>query len=261
MKSESLLILDPPYVMARRLSDTEPELGAVALLDAVPHRPSTNEVRGQMDVAPWCPLCILAGEESGMRSTRRLSRACVVFGLGEDGGAAILRAVAARPRPTPSALVEWITRRTRLPSLARTLSDLFTRPVMCRSEVAFLPYQVRDQLRLLGEWSAADWQRGAALAELAADRTSMKRTLAAADSRASELRTWMVELLGVTLADFERKVGWEWVLEGALRRSGFVEHRTKGIRPLRPQRAVVPSVEAWGEVRVEAAFERRRATA
>ena len=259
MKSESLLIMDPPYVMARRLSDTAPELGAVALLDAVPHRPSTNEVRGQMDVAPWCPLCILAGEESGMRSTRRLSRACVVFGLGEDGGAAILRAVAARPRPTPSALVEWITRRTRLPVLARTLSDLFSRPVMCRSEVAFLPYQVRDQLRLLGEWNAADWQRGAALAELAGDRTAMRRTLAT-DVRATEMRSWMVDLLGVGPADFERRVGWEWVLEAALRRSGFVEHRTKGIRPLRPQRAVVPSVEAWGEVRVED-FERRRATA
>jgi hypothetical protein len=41
-------------------------------------RPTTNEVKGQMDVAPWCPLCLLADMDSGMRSTRRLPRTCVV---------------------------------------------------------------------------------------------------------------------------------------------------------------------------------------
>jgi hypothetical protein len=232
MKSATLLILDPPYSAVRRLNDTAPELGAVALLDAVPTRPSTHDVRGQMEFAPWCPLCILADEESGMRSTRRLPRACVVFGLGEDGGAAILRAVAARPRPTPSDMVEWITKRTRLPVLARMLSDLFTRPVLCRNEVAFLPFAVRDQIRQLGDWGASEWQRAALLTELAGDRTTLRRTFRSVEPDALEKRRWIDELLGVPESEFQQRVGWEWVLESSLRRSGFVERQARDVRPL-----------------------------
>ena len=138
MRVPSLLILEPPYANARRLHDLPPELGAIALLDAVPSRPSTNEVRSQMELAPWCPLCIIAAEDSGMRTTRRLPRTCLVFGGGEEEqvGEAILRAVSARPRPTPSDLVEWITRRTRVPTVGRLLSELFTRPAL-----RFSPYK------------------------------------------------------------------------------------------------------------------------
>ncbi|MBK6307439.1 MAG: hypothetical protein IPF47_17585 [Gemmatimonadetes bacterium] len=156
MNTSSLLILEPPYQMARRLHDVSPDLGSVALLDALERRPSTNDVKAQMDVAPWCPLCILADGDSGMRSTRRLPRTCVVFGLADaDGASAILRAVAARPRPTPSDMVEWLVRRTRASTLSRTLADLFTRPALRRNEVSFLPYTVREQLRLLGDWGCA----------------------------------------------------------------------------------------------------------
>jgi len=250
MKISPLLILEPPYQMARRLHELSPELGSVALLDAVEHRPSTNDVKGQMDVAPWCPLCILTDEESGMRSTRRLPRTCVVFGLDDEGGASsILRAVASRPRPTPSDMVEWIVKRTRVSVLSRTLSDLFSRPALRRNEVSFLPYTVREQLRLLGDWGPLEWQRAAVLADLASDRTSVNRLVSADEVQAAETRRWIHELLGLTEREFHQRYGWEWVLEASLRRSGFFERKSKGVRALHPNRV---DEGEWGGCRATA---------
>ena len=260
MKSSSLLILEPPYAMARRLHELPPELGAVALIDAVVDRPSTNELKGQMEMAPWCPLCIITDADSGMRSTRRLPRTCVVFGLEEDGSS-ILRAVAARPRPTPSDMVEWLLKRTHVPVLGRTLSDLFSRPALRRNETSFLPFSVRDHLRLLGDWGAVEWQRAAVLADLASDRTQLNRTLASEDSAASDMRRWMHDLLGLSEREFHQRYGWEWVLEASLRRSGWVDQRARGVRPLHPARTVASSQGTWGAVDEGGVFEKRRATA
>ena len=261
MKASSLFILDPPYLMVRRLQTEAPALGAVALFDAVTERPTTNEVKGQMDLAPWCPLCLLADMEGGMRSTRRLPRTCVVFGLDEaDGASAILKAVSARPRPTPSDMVDWISRRTHLPSLSRMLSDLFTRPALTKKEVAYLPFGIREQLRLLGEWGPVEWQRAIQLADLASDRSLLNRIMAADDSNAIELRHWINELLGLSDRQFHDRYGWEWVLEASLRRSGFFEQSVRGVRPLHTRTAVVPPAEVWG-ARGKGAYNATRATA
>jgi hypothetical protein len=261
MRSSSLFILDPPYVMARRMQAQAPALGAVALFDAVIGRPTTNDVKGQMDLAPWCPLCLLADMGSGMRSTRRLPRTCVVFGLDEaDGASAILKAVSARPRPTPSDMVDWIVRRTHLPSLSRMLSDLFTRPALSKSELAYLPFAVKEQLRLLGDWGALEWQRAIQLADLASDRSLLNRIMAGDDSHAFEMRHWIAELLGLSDRQFHDRYGWEWVLEASLRRSGFFEQSVRGVRPLHSRPAVVPPAEAWGAMG-KGAFVARRATA
>lgn len=262
-QSSSLLILEPPYRMARRLHDVSPELGAVALLDACIRRPTTHDVKAELEVAPWCPLCIITGEDSGMRATRRLPRTCVIFGLVDDDGAdPILRAVAARPRPTPSDLVEWLVKRTRVATLARTMSDLFTRPALRRNEVSFLPYTVREQLRQLGDWGALEWQRAGGLADLAADRSALNRVMAADDPAAADARRWMHELLGLTEREFHSRVGWEWVLEASLRRSGFFDRKGRsGVRAIHPYRAVAPSRGAWGDEEDAEAYEGRRATA
>jgi len=258
----SLLILEPPYQLARRLHDESPELGSVALLDAVDRRPSTSDVRGQMELAPWCPLCLLADEESGMRATRRLPRTCVVFGLGEsDGADTILRAVASRPRPTPSDLVDWIVRRTRSSTLSRTLVDLFSRPALRRNELSFLPYSVREQLRQLGHWGALEWQRAAVLADVASDRTSVNRLVSSDEPGAAELRRWIQELLGIAERAFHERFGWEWVLEASLRRSGFFERGAKGVRALHPNRVVAPSGRTWDGGLGKEEYGGRRATA
>ncbi|MBK6485265.1 MAG: hypothetical protein IPF98_00020 [Gemmatimonadetes bacterium] len=258
----SLLILEPPYQVARRLHDVSPDLGSVALLDASERRPSTSDVKSQLDVAPWCPLCILAEEESGMRSSRRLPRTCLIYGLSDaEGASPILRAVASRPRPTASDLVDWLVKRTRMALLSRTLSELFTRPALRRNEVSYLPYSIREQLRGLGRWGALEWQRAAALADLAADRTAVNRIVSADEPAAAETRRLMQDLLGISERTFHERYGWEWVLEASLRRSGFFERQTAGIRSLHAFRVAAPALGRWEEEGESGQGRSRRATA
>lgn len=262
MMLSPLMILEPPYQMARRLHDRSPDLGSVVLLDAVESRPTTSNIKEQLDAAPWCPLCILAEADSGMRATRRIGRTCVVFGLDDgDGALGILRAVATRPRPTVTDMVEWLVRRTRLSTLPRTLVDLFSRPALRRIELSHLPYTVREQLRQLGDWGAVEWQRAAHLADLASDRSALNRLVSADDAVADETRRWMHDLLGVTEREFHQRHGWEWVLEASLRRSGFFARAVKGVRALHAFRAVAPSPGGWRMGEGEAGLGGRRATA
>lgn len=242
MRESSLFIFEPPYASVRRLHDLEPALGAILLLDATDGTPTSNEVKAEMERLPWCPLCLLAAPASGVRSTRRLPRTCVVFGGESEIGAEILRAIADRPRPTSSDLVEWLARRTRRPSLGRVLSELFSGPRLhSRESSAGLTYGMRETMRQLGEWGALEWQRAAALAQLAADRTSLVRHLASPDAPGRELRQEMRDLLGLSERDFLQRHGWEWVLEAALRRSGYSERHGRSVQPLRSSSDAVPS--------------------
>ncbi|MGQ0766455.1 MAG: hypothetical protein ACT4OZ_12405 [Gemmatimonadota bacterium] len=217
-----LYVLEPPYQQARRTGIDEPSLGSVVLLDAFFERPTSVAIRETMERFPWCPLTLLAERTSGVRATRRLPRTSVVFGLSEiDGAAAILRSVASRPRPSASDVVTWILRRTRIHTLGRTLSDLFTRPPLRRNEEPLLPFGLRDQLRHLGEWGPLKWQRVMGLVELAADRSALNRALSPSGESSAELKESIAGLLGLDETAFRERYGWEWVLESALRRSGF----------------------------------------
>lgn len=219
-----LYVLEPPYQVARRTGAVEPPLGSIILLDAFRERPTSVVIRESMERYPWCPLTLLADRASGIRATRRLLRTSVVFGLGEiDGAAAILKSVSQRPRPAASDVVSWLLRRTRIHILGRTLSDLFTRAPLRRNEEPLLPFGLRDQLRHLGEWGPWSWQRVMRLVELAADRSALNRSLAVSgESGASaELKETIDELLGLDEVAFRERYGWEWVVECALRRSGF----------------------------------------
>jgi hypothetical protein len=249
-KSHSLLILEPPYAMVRRLRDEPPALGSVVLVDTTVSRPTSTELRGLLDIAAWCPLCLVADADSGMRSTRRLSRTCVAFGLekSNDGSNLILNAVASRPRPTPSDMVDWIVRRTHLQNLGRTLSDLFTRPALRKSDLGFLPYAYREQLRLLGDWSAVEWQHAANLGQIAGDQRAIRGLLGAEDLPSQEMRRWIREHLATTEEEFSRRAGWEWVLEAALRRSGYFEVQESRVRRYAARPSALLPYAGWTDV-------------
>lgn len=227
--------------MVRWLRDDAPAMGSVLLVDTIMRNPSMADLREIMDVAPWCPVCVLSDIRLGGRGTRRIPRTCQVAGLDThvDPTGAILRAVDDRPRPTPSTLVEWLVRRTRVHAIGRTMSDLFSRSLLSRTEASFVPFQVRDHLAMMGSWSAVDWQHAAQFAEYAADRTSLNRLLSATDSASVETRQRMEALLGVTAREFHDAHGWEWVLELSLRRSGHFDSVARDVRRLAMRRSAV----------------------
>ena len=263
--SHTLLVLEPPYAMVRRLRDDAPAMGSVLLIDTFLSDTSIPHLRTSMDVAPWCPVCVLSERRLGGRGVKRIPRMCQVAGLDtiDDATGAILRAVDDRPRPTPSTLVEWIVKRTRVHAVGRSLSDLFSRPLLRKAEVGYLPYQVRDHLAMLGSWSALDWQHAAQFAEYAADRTSLNRLLSATDPASVETRQHMYDLLGVAEREFHAAHGWEWVLEASLRRAGFFEVSAKSFRRMSNRRSAMPARPmAGGMVAIGSqAFGDRRAIA
>ncbi|MBV6522132.1 MAG: hypothetical protein MNPFHGCM_02278 [Gemmatimonadaceae bacterium] len=243
--SHSLLVLEPPYAMVRWLRDDAPAMGSVLLVDAAIRDVTMADLRVTMDVTPWCPVCVLSAKRLGGRGVRRIPRSCQVASLDTlaDPAAAILRAVDDRPRPTPSTLVEWIVRRARAHAVGRTLSDLFSRPLLSRTEASFLSYPVREHLATLGTWSAIDWQYAAQFAEYAADRTSLNRLLLDPVGSRDTLQR-MQELLGIDEQQFRASHGWEWVLEASLRRSGFFETRVPDVRRLTDRRSAVAAIAA-----------------
>ena len=58
--SLSLLVLEPPYAMVRWLRDDAPAMGSVLLIDTVIRDTSIPDLRSTMDIAPWCPICVLS---------------------------------------------------------------------------------------------------------------------------------------------------------------------------------------------------------
>lgn len=249
--------------MVRWLRNDAPPLGSVILFDAGQQDASIPDVRATIDVAPWCPVCVLSERRMGRRGTKRIPRTCQVAGLDrvDDATAAILRAVDDRPRPTPTTLVEWIVRRTRFHAAGRTLSDLFSRPLLRRSDAAYLPYQAREHLSMLGTWSAVDWQHAVEFAEYAADRTALNRLLSAADASSCETRQRMTDLLGVSDRDFHAVHGWEWVLEASLRRAGFFDASARDLRRMANRRSALPGMTARTPAYASREFGERRAIA
>lgn len=216
--SETLrsMVVEPPYAAARRQCGEAPPLGSILLIDCLDVRPTSAQLKPIIDAAPWCPVCVLATDRWEVRHIRRTSRVTVMFSLDDGAGGThgVLSAVATRPPATPADLAEWIVARTRLPSLRRTLVDLFTRTIMTRADALRLPWSVREQLALLGGWDACDWQLLSHVTDAVARNDSRSVAVPDLDERAEEL-------LGLSSTERERLAGWEWVPETALRRAGF----------------------------------------
>jgi hypothetical protein len=210
------MVIEPPYAAARRNTGEAPTLGSILLIDCLDVRPTSAQLKPIVDGAPWCPVCILAADRWEVRHIRRTSRVTVMFSLddGVGGTKGILASVGARPHVSPAEVAEWVVARTRLPSLRRTLVDLFTRPLMTRAEALRLPWSVREQIALLGEWEACDWQLMWHVAEAASRGDARASVLPDLDDRAEEL-------LGADAADRGSLAGWEWIPETALRCAGY----------------------------------------
>jgi hypothetical protein len=232
METLPIFVLEPPYTMVRWLRDVAPPLGSILLLDGTGRRPRPNDVRELMSLAPWCPVVVLGRDRGEVRPIRRTSRVAVIPGqaLGDDLGRLVLQAVAARPIPTPSDLTEWVVRRTNSPLLSRTLADLFSSTSLQAGSTHAMSSTWQRQLAQLGGWGAADWQMAAHLAELSANRGMLPRVLQADDPRAVGARQLLDDCQRDCGHAFQRLCGWEWVLEVALRRSGYFERAATELR-------------------------------
>jgi hypothetical protein len=150
------------------------------------------------------------------------------------------RAVAAvrrRPVPRSTTIAQWIERRLRNPGVGGVLAACFgdegdnQRP----------PRTLTRRVRELGPLEVRDWRGLARIAQILAARSfraggSLETAAFEAEVDPRTLRRWLQLVTNRSWVEASGMVGWEWVLETALRRWGYVE-----VRELRRVGGVCPS--------------------
>lgn len=132
------------------------------------------------------------------------------------------RAVGRRPTPRPTTIALWVEQRLGLSGTASTLSACFgdgcdaLRP----------PRTLTRRVRALGPLEVRDWRGLARLVRILTsappDHDSLEVTAFAAGVDPRSLRRWLRLATEMSWPDVMSRVGWEWILELALRRCGYV---------------------------------------
>lgn len=231
-------VLEPPYTRASLLTIG----GRPAVLGAIlVWHPAGDTVDADSPVLalqaaqPWCPLTVVLQapiQSPGQIELFRALRGQLAYLTATLRGVApdqVVAAVAGRSATDlDQAIADYVARR-----LGHGIAERVVRVAVHGRDDAAISYRTLcRRLAMLGSLGPTDWAVVAKLARFAARRGLSVEQLAA--SYGSELRTLRAHCeryLGVSLADYAERVGWEWVIEGALRCNGYFEMRhTEGTR-------------------------------
>jgi len=200
--------------------------------DLSPGIPALAEAVQEHRDAPWCPLVTCLADRSVPASC--LSTFEPVPGVfaplypgdypGHPPAQRALRAIARRPPPEPTTIALWVERRLALPGTASTLGACFgdggdeLRP----------PRTLTRRVRALGPLEVRDWRGLARLAQILttpvhAGHGSLEFAALTAGVDPRSLRRWLRLAAEMAWVEAVARAGWEWVIEMALRRFGYVE--------------------------------------
>lgn len=212
-------------------------MGAVLIADLTEGIPALANAVFRAREWPWCPLvCML--------TDRRIPAA--VLGAFEPipGIWAALyasdyahltptrRALAAvhrRPVPRGTTIAQWIELRLRLPGVGSVLAACFGDEGDERRPRRTLTRRVRE----LGPLAVRDWRGLARIAQILAARslragTALETAAFEAGVDPRTLRRWLQLATDRSWREASEMAGWEWVLETALRRWGYVNAGSSG---------------------------------
>jgi len=236
-----LRLLAAPALPLQPWPATPAPIGAVLVADVRPGiTPLAQALRAQ-GTAAWCPVCLvvdggIAPDELYCFEPWPSSFALAVSppGSGWPPAEVILRTVRARPRPEAPDLAAYVAFRTGAPTLEALLKVQFVAPE-ARSQRsprtvarhltelgALLPHEWSRLGDLVG-WLLRSWECGGSIERKAAHTGIDQRTL----------RRWLDRLLGVSPTVAAERPGWEWILELALRRFGYIPGVVGTVSPLR----------------------------
>jgi hypothetical protein len=231
--SEKLRELHPPYASFSCDARVIPTLGSIFTLDMSDAETGLEEAILWQGRAPWCPLVLVLG--STLLSAGIIELLSQLHGpmgfvsisqraspeIGE-----ILNAVRARPTPTPSTVFSYVANRLGNASVRDLLTEslaLAAEP-RCGPLLKCIRRRVSRQLRALGPLGIPDWNRLSKLALLSGLRHVQVEELARLQGvEPRTLRAQVRRYTGVSPRNFREWVGWEWVIEAALRRWGYLE--------------------------------------
>ncbi len=228
-----LQVLEPPYECVRPAGPFRPPVGAVLLADLAGGIPALAEaVTGQRE-SPWCPLVLHADRSISAAALHAFEPVPGTWAVLYSSDYAHLHPcrralVALRRRPLPSAtsLALWVERRLGIPTVATTLA------ACCGAggDAPRPPRTLTRRVQALGPLEVRDWRGLARLAQLAGSLPtehppSLELAALSAGIDPRTLRRWLRLASDLYWPQCAGLAGWEWVLESALRRYGYVERR------------------------------------
>jgi len=243
-------LLLPPYNDTEPWLGDSPPLGSIALCRA----DLAGNVRRYAELlrqAPWCLPCVV--------TTPATSDPEIMTGIYElvgqvafvpdplrDELVAPLALAAARARPVPRGrqMAEYVAQRVGHIELRLELAAVLDPDDSTTADGGLPERTLRDRLRRLGPLTVRCWRTIGTLCRLAARMQNVPVETLAHQSgvEARTLRAWTESYLDAKLRTFRSRIGWEWVLEAALRRAGIVAVEA----PARPPIAVADT--RWSRV-------------
>ena len=242
-----LAVLAPPYRNPTALASVERgadlPLGSLVFGDGDATIAVLAELTALSYRAPWVVPCLALParqeplEPLLMLVTELRDRLVVVHRSAArcgDEWAQVVRCARRRALPTPAELARWIARRLSQRELEVPLRRQFEEALQGTPADAGL--SVASYSRLFahyGTYTARDWRALGRLAAHAASGGLVERRTHPPIS----LRTaceYARKYLGVPYHDVAERLGWEWVLEAALRTAGYVAPERRNLRASRP---------------------------
>jgi hypothetical protein len=228
-----LQLLEPPYDRVRPACPFRPPVGAVLLTDLVGGIPALAEAVVSQRESPWCPLVLLADRNISSATLHAFEPVpgtwAILYSSDYSHLPATRRArIALRRRPLPSAttLALWVERRLGIPTVATTLA------ACCGAggDAPRPPRTLTRRVQALGPLEVRDWRGLARLAQLAGglpceNPPSLECAALNAGIDPRTVRRWLRLATDLCWQQCAHLAGWEWVLESALRRFGYVERR------------------------------------
>ena len=228
----TLLILDPISDRLTPSTTDRPVPGSILIADLDGGIPALADAVLQQRDAPWCPLVLrLAEPHFPARAIVPFEPVPGSFALLYPGDfdwlpptERIRRAVARRPVPALPVIARWLELRLGRPGLAMTLGACFSDGKVPRRPARTLTRRIQA----IGPLEVRDWRGLARLAQLAVTpgpwrSASLETTALDAGIDPRTLRRWLRLCTDLSWSTFVARVGWEWVLESALRQLGAVE--------------------------------------
>lgn len=218
MRSQDLL---PPYQSLVPAEVGYPALGTVRLVDSSSPASVAADVRELAVVAPWAiPCAVLRSFTPDLlldTVPERLLRRTAIISVSPPGAVpssfGVIQAVMARPLPTARDVAGYVADRLDRDDAREALVS-----AMEGEDASNRPATVWRVLDGLGRLKLHEWRRLLWLVELAAGAWVNRK-----GETDTSLTFWMSVLLEQRPPGLRECLGWEWVVERALRIAGYVE--------------------------------------
>jgi hypothetical protein len=228
----ALQVLEPPYVQPVPLCHPRPPVGAILIADLGDGIPALSRAVLHSRDAPWCPLVSLLGDRtvpaSSLATFEPVPGTWASLYSSDFAhlplGARAVAAVRRRPVPQATTIAQWVEARLRRTGSASVLA------ACCGEGGDALrpPRTLTRRVQALGPLEVRDWRGLARLAQLLAARpprfpAALETTAFEAEVDPRTLRRWLRLATDRSWAEAGELIGWEWVVESALRRYGYLE--------------------------------------